>query len=83
MQFSLHCTLCCLTVITGVTALTNWSAPDCQESWVADGVKDYDAIAQMFFPEAEYGGFNYRWHIPCIYRCQALLLLLLLLLPNI
>ncbi len=65
----LCCALCfLLSLITDTGALSFWGPPDCARSWISDGVKDYNEIAKMFFPEANMPGRDYN------YRCVQCLL---------
>lgn len=55
--------LCSVLAVTGTQALSDDGPPDCENSYVTDGKKDYDDIATLFFPGSVVtspGNFNYR-----------------------
>lgn len=61
----LVCVLCFAVAVSSTRALTSWDPPACQNSYIADGNKSYEDIANIFFPNAVINkgtplAFNYR-----------------------
>ena len=49
-----------LFLLPAPTPLEADRGPACERNIIADGVKDYNDIANMFYPEANNGVYNYR-----------------------
>lgn len=49
-----------LFLLPAPTPLEADRGPACERNIIADGVRDYNDIANMFYPEANNGVYNYR-----------------------
>ena len=59
------CVICFALAVCSTRALTEWDPPACRYSYVTDGNKSYEDIANIFYPDAVINkgtpnAYNYR-----------------------